>query len=330
MHDRAYFLEALAVDDGRSRLVVFLLTDPHLLERAQTGQNGATNPDGVLALGWRDDLDLHGARRQVADLLLHAVGDARVHGGTAGEHSIGVQVLADVDVALHDRVVRALVDARLLHAEEGRLEEGLRAPEPLVADGDDLAVRELVRLLERRRRRSGLHLLLEVEGDVGELLLDVTDNLALRSGGERVATLGEDLHHVVGEVTAGKIQTEDSMGKSVSLVDRDGMGHTVAGVHHDTGGTARGVQREHSLDGDVHGRGVEGLEHDLGHLLAVGLRVERGLSEEDGVLLRGDTQLVVEGVMPDLLHVIPVGDNTMLNGYIRVMIPIFYLAASTT
>ena len=38
--------------------------------------------------------------------------------------------------------------------------------------------------------------------------------------------------------------------------------------------------------------------HDLGHLLAVGLGVEGGLSEQDGVLLGGDAELVVEGVVP--------------------------------
>ena len=52
----------------------------------------------------------------------------------------------------------------------------------------------------------------------------------------------------------------------------------------------------------------------LGHLLSVGLGIEGSLSEEDGVLLGGDTQLVVEGVVPDLLHVVPVGDDTVLNG----------------
>ena len=52
----------------------------------------------------------------------------------------------------------------------------------------------------------------------------------------------------------------------------------------------------------------------LGHLLSVGLGIEGSLSEEDGVLLWGDTQLVVEGVVPDLLHVVPVGDDTVLNG----------------
>merc|ERR1711974_114938 len=72
--------------------------------------------------------------------------------------------------------------------------------------------------------------------------------------------------------------------------------------------------REHSLDGDVHGGHVEGLKHDPGHLLPVGLGVEGSLSQEDGLLLRGNTELIVEGVMPDLLHVIPVGDDSMLNG----------------
>merc|ERR1712122_400806 len=70
---------------------------------------------------------------------------------------------------------------------------------------------------------------------------------------------------------------------------------------------------EDSLDGDVHGGHVEGLEHDLGHLLTVGLRVKGSLSQEDGLLLGGNTELVVEGVMPDLLHVIPVGDDSVLN-----------------
>eukprot|EP00038_Savillea_parva_P004742 m.141656 g.141656 ORF g.141656 m.141656 type:complete len:426 (-) comp11563_c0_seq1:2252-3529(-) len=310
-------LEALAVHNRRARLVVLLLGDPHLLEGRERGKNRATNPDRVLTLWWGNDLNLHRGRGQSRDLLLHAVGNAWEHGGTTREHSVGVQVLTDIDVALHDRVVRALVDASLLHTEEGRLEEGLRAPETLVTNGNDLTVRKLVRLLERRGRGSRLHLSLEVEGDVRELLLDVTDNLTLSRRGERVTTLGEDLHHVVGEVTAGKVETEDGVWERVSFVDGDGVGDTIARVEHDTRGTARGVQREHGLDGDVHGGSVEGLEHDLRHLLTVGLWVEWGLSEEDRVLFRGNTELVVERVVPDLLHIVPVGHNTVLNGVLE-------------
>lgn len=36
------------------------------------------------------------------------------------------------------------------------------------------------------------------------------------------------------------------------------------------------------------------------HLLSVDLGIEGSLSQEDGVLLWCDTELVVEGVMPDL------------------------------
>ncbi len=38
----------------------------------------------------------------------------------------------------------------------------------------------------------------------------------------------------------------------------------------------------------------------LGHLLPVGFGVQGGLSEQGGVLLRGHTQLIVKGVVPDL------------------------------
>merc|ERR1739836_350276 len=106
-------------------------------------------------------------------------------------------------------------------------------------------------------------------------------------------------------------------GESVTLVDGDSVGDTVTGVHDDTGGTAGGVQGEHGLDGDVHGGAVEGLEHDLGHLLTVGLGVEGSLGQEDGLLLEGNTELVVEGVVPDLLHVVPVGDDSVLNGVLQ-------------
>merc|ERR1711963_23906 len=237
-------LEALAVDDGGAGLVVLLLGDPHLLEGGEGGQDGAADPDGVFALRWSDDLDLHGGGRQGGDLLLHAVGDAGEHGGAAGQHGVGVQVLPNVDVALHDRVVGGLVDAGRLHADEGRLEEGLGAAEALVADGDDLGVGKLVGLLQGGGGGGGGHLVLEVQGDVAQLLLDVTHDLALGGGGEGVAALGEDLHEVVGEVTAGQVQTQDGVGESVALVDGDGVGHAVTGVKDDAGGTAGSVEGE--------------------------------------------------------------------------------------
>merc|ERR1719244_310154 len=103
------------------------------------------------------------------------------------------------------------------------------------------------------------------------------------------------------------------MGKGITFIDGDTVGDTVTRVHDDTSGTTRGIQGEDSLDSNIHGGHVKGLKHDLGHLLPVGLWVEGSLSQENRLFLRGDTEFIVEGVVPDLLHVIPVSDDSMFN-----------------
>lgn len=188
---------------------------------------------------------------------------------------------------------------------------------PLVSDGDNLTIRKLIALLEGRGLSSGLELLLEVEGDVAKLLLDVADDFTLGGGGEGVPSLGQVLDQEIGEVTTSEIKTKDGVGEGETFVDGNSVGNTITGVQNDTGGTTGGVQGKDGLDGNVEGRGVEGFEHDLGHLFTVDFGVEGGLSQQNGVLLWGDTQLVVEGVMPDLLHVVPVGDDTVLNGVLE-------------
>merc|ERR1719150_253950 len=310
-------LEALSVHNAWATLVVLVLADPHLLERGQRRQNGSSNPHRVLPLGRGYNLNLDGRGGEGGDLLLQSLVDLLEHGGSSGQDSVGVQVTADVNITLHDGVVGELVHTLALLSDELRLEHRLRASDALDSNGDHLAVWELVVLLDIVAALGGGNLVLEVEGAVAELLLDISHDFSLGGGGERVSTLGQDLHEVVREVTAGQIQTEDSVGERVSLVDRHSVRHTVTGVHDDTGGTSRGVKRQDGLDGDVHGRGLEGLEHDLRHFLTVGLGVKWGLSEEDGVLLWRNTELVVEGVMPDLLHIIPRGHDSVLDGVLQ-------------
>jgi hypothetical protein len=307
------YLEAFPVNNGWTALIVFLLGDPHLLEGGEGRQDGATDPDGVFPLWWSNDLDLNGGWSQGSDLLLHTVSNTRVHGGATRHDGVGIKILPDVNIALHDGVVGGLMDAAGLHAKEGRLEEGLRGTEPLITNGNDLAIGKFIRLLKGGGGSSSGHLLLEVKGNIAELLLDVTDNLTLSGGGERITTLSEDLHEVVGELTASQVQTEDGMGESITFIDGDIVGDTITRVHDHTGGTTRSIEGEDSLDSNIHGGHVEGLEHDLSHLLTVSLGVEGSLSEEDGLFLRGNTEFIVEGVMPDLLHIIPVGDDTVFN-----------------
>ena len=192
------------------------------------------------------------------------------------------------------------MDTSRLHTQKTGLEESLRASETLVADGDDLSIRKLVALLEGGAGGSSLHLLFKVEGNIAELLFDVTDDFTLSGCGERVATLGEDLHEVIGQVTSSQVKTEDGVGEGITLVDGNGVRDTITRVENDTSGTSRSIERKHGLDGNVHGWSVEGFEHDLCHLLPVGLGVEGSLSQQHRVLLRGNSKLIVESVMPDL------------------------------
>merc|ERR1712096_579696 len=306
-------LEALAVDNGWATLIILLLGDPHLLEGGEGSKDGASDPDRVFPLWGSNDLDLDGGWSKSSDLLLHPVSNTRVHGGASRHDGVGIQVLTDVNIALHDGVVGGLMDATGFHSKEGRLEESLWATETFIANGDDLAVGKFIGLLKGGGGSGSGHFLLKVKGNIAELLLDVTDNLTFSSGGEGVATLSEDLHQVVGELTSSKVKTDNSMGKGITFIDRDSMGDTITRVHDNTSGTTRGIEGEDSLDGDIHGGHVEGLKHDLGHLLTVSLGVEGSLSKEDGLLLRGNTEFIVDGVMPDLFHIIPVGDDSMLN-----------------
>lgn len=177
-------------------------------------------------------------RREHLDLALDAVSDSGVHGCAAGEDDVVEQLLANVEVTvivdivsgepgrnrkpgvpLEDRVVRELGDAGTFEADERGLEERLGGAEPFslvsshykrswmrlvapfVPDRDDVAVGQLVRLLERRGLRRRLHLLLKVQRDVAELFFDVAYDFPLSGGRERVSPLEEALSgRLVGEL----------------------------------------------------------------------------------------------------------------------------------
>lgn len=77
---------------------------------------------------------------------------------------------------LHDGVVCGLMNTLCFKTEKRRRVESLRSTEALVADGDHLTVRQLVAFFKRRALGSSVHLLLEVEGNIAKLLLDVAND----------------------------------------------------------------------------------------------------------------------------------------------------------
>merc|ERR1719410_533589 len=205
------------------------------------------------------------------------------------------------------------MDSTRFHTKEGRLEESLGTSESFITNGDNLTVRKFIGLLQGRAAGSCGHFLFKVKSNIAQLLLDVSDNLSLGSGGEGVTSLSEDLHQVVSEVTASQVKTKDGVGKGITFIDGYCVRNTISRIQNNTSSTTRSIERKNSLDSNIHSGSVESLEHDLSHLLSVGLGVEGSFCKEDRVFLRSYTELIVEGVMPNLLHIIPVCDNTVLN-----------------
>lgn len=123
----------------------------------------------------------------------------------------------------------------------------------------------------------------------------------------------------LGDFATSDLHLLDSRLDAVSLEDGDGMGDTITRVDDETSVTAVGVQGHDSLDGDVETVDVEGLEHFHGHLLPVLLGVPRSLSKEDTWMIRGgDSELVEESMVPDLLHVVPVVNDAVSDRVVEV------------
>merc|ERR1712118_599414 len=101
------------------------------------------------------------------------------------------------------------MNSACLFPNEARLEKHLWTAETLIANSNNVAVWELVGLLLVRALTRSLHLTVKVNGNVAKLFLHITHNLALCSGGEGIATLRKDLHHVFSQIAPCQIEAED-------------------------------------------------------------------------------------------------------------------------
>ena len=95
---------------------------------------------------------------------------------------------------------------------------------------------------------------------------------------------GQELDHMVGDGSSSDVVLFDGMWDGETLVNWDGVSNTISGVADDTGGSTVGVEGEDGLDGNVESLHLESLEHELGHLLSVGLWISWGLGQHNLVL----------------------------------------------
>ena len=74
------------------------------------------------------------------------------------------------------------------------------------------------------------------------------------------------------------------------------------------------IQRQYCLNSDIDPVESVILKHDLAHPLPIGFWVHRWFSEQHFPTSRIDLQLLVKGVVPQELHILPVSDDPVLHG----------------
>mmetsp|Transcript_38159 Transcript_38159/g.109503 ORF Transcript_38159/g.109503 Transcript_38159/m.109503 type:complete len:272 (-) Transcript_38159:66-881(-) len=161
-----------------------------------------------------------------------------------------------------------------------------------------------------------LLLLLRVQRQVALRLLDSAHHLFLRRGVEHVARPPQLLGQMLRDVSARDVRAHHRVREREALVDGHRVRDAIAAIEDDPCGAATGVERQDGLRGHEERRRPEGLEEDLGRLLAVLARVQWRLGQQHGMLLGNNFHLGID-VPPDELHVIPVLDYTVGHGVLE-------------
>jgi hypothetical protein len=149
-------------------------------------------------------------------------------------------------------------------------------------------------------------LIIVVLSNAAELLLHVTNGFHLTRGGESDALTLEELLHVCSELTTGDLRLLNGVRNGKTFEDGDSVGDIMTRFASETSGSAGRMKGHDTTESNVDVLGLEGLEHAMGHLLSVLLRVTGGLSNKNADSLSGvNLEFIVEGVSPDLFHVLP-------------------------
>lgn len=306
------------MDDLSTGIVVVFLGDPVSGEGGEGAESGGTGPNRVVSVRRGNDLGHASLGGLLLDLVIESGIDTLIKSGTTGEDDVGVKVGSNIDITVVDRLDGELgkTESLITLLGESRLEDELGGLESRSVDLDNLTIGKLEVLLMLVGGTGLTKSLLVVLSDEASLLLDASNNLLPSTS----STLGSDtvegqkFFHVLGNGSTSNEVLSDGVRDGETFEDGDSVGNTITGVANNTGGSTIGVQRHDGLDGNIETIDGELLEHDLGHLLSVSLGVTGSLSKEDIVLGGIASELVVESILPDLVHVVPVGDDTRLNG----------------
>ena len=305
------------MDDLGTVLLVLVFGDPLRGEGLEGALNRTTSPYGVVSIGRSNNLDISSFWAESRDFLLESVWETLVKSGSTGEDDVSVKIGSNIKIAVSDRLASKLVHAHgfVTFLDEAWVEESFWGHESWGVDANGLTIWELVVLGELGAGTGFSFISLNVEGDESGLFLNGSNNLV--PCGFTTLLLdtigGKEVNEVVGNGSTSDEVLVNGVWNGETFIDWDSMGNTISRINDATGSSTVGVEGKDGLDGNVHTGNLESFEHELGHLLSVGFWVHWGLSKENVVLGGIDSELVGEAVLPDFLHLGPVGNDTGLN-----------------
>ena len=266
-------------------------------------QDRSSNPYRVLSLGRSNHLDLHRGWSQRRQLLRHALNNL-------------LETWSCRLTARHWRTThcgckrrRSVEDSTGFNANETGW-KNTRETETFGADSDDVSVWEHVCRILVGTFCGRIEPCVVDKRNVAKFLSDITTDLTLCGGRDRVPAISEDLHQIIWKISASQIPMKDDVRQSVTFENGHCVRHTVTKIHHKARLPSRNVQRQDSLGRHVHGGHVENHKHDLCHAVSVSLGVQRNFREQSRILFRRNPEFVVERVMMDFVHVVPIRDDT--------------------
>jgi len=249
---------------------------------------------------------------ELLDLLLKTRGKTREHSSTTRKNDVLIELGTKIDISLLDAIEELVSHTHIINIDEVRLEEDLRGEVTLLAKTDDTTIRDGVGIDEGSSLSGELLLDSEIITDVAELLLDLTDSLKIGSAVESITTEEKKLDEVASNIGTGNVETTDEVGHGVTLTDRDNVSHTITRVEHDTIKKTLSVKHENGLNGDIDTVETVLLEHGLNHLLTVLKRVHGSLGKKNLAFLGVDLEAFVPGVIPNVLHILPRANHTVI------------------
>jgi len=112
--------------------------------------------------------------------------------------------------------------------------------------------------------------------------------------------------HHLRHVSTSHIRPHGRVWKSVSFVNRHGVGAAMSHIQYNSRGPTGRVEGEDRGYCVVQSRDAHRLEEDFSGAIAVQLRREGNFRQEEGVFRRGGVQILAgEDMLPEPLHILP-------------------------